>query len=466
VSGLDWDDLPERDYAGYLKRLAIVELLLEEGSSGEAKSRMREQFCHDNLISRRTLANWTARYLKEGPAALLFHRQRGNRSPRNLDAGLRARILDLVAEMPSRSVAKLRRLLRNEPQMAEKMAHVSDRTIYRFLAENGLGLKQRQSMDSLRASRAYHSFQAPHSLALVQGDARDGIWLDTPEGGRRKTYLFVWLDDYSRKILFGKYYLDEKLPCLEDSFKTMVLRWGVPDAVYLDNGNVYISRQFASVLAELRIKGIHHKPYQAHCKGKVEAIQKTIKADFQAEAARAAMHTLQELNTAFWAWAEMDYNRRLHSSTGQSPDERFLSGLQPQQRRVEDLTRFQAMFLWKQRRTITKWGKISLHANLYPVTCRPPTTVVEVRYDPFDLARLLIYEPGTFTLLETTTATKQVSIRAPHVPEESKATKREVSQHSVAYFTRLRQLYLQNLKDQQDVAFHKLQHPTQGDHHE
>ena len=318
-------------------------------------------------------------------------------------------------------------------------------------------------MDSVRAARAYHSFQAPHSLSLVQGDARDGIWLDLPEGGRRKTYLFVWLDDYSRKILFGKYYLDEKLPCLEDSFKTMVLRWGVPDAVYLDNGNVYISRQFASVLAELRIKGIHHKPYQAHCKGKVEAIQKTIKADFQAEAARAGMHTLQELNTAFWAWAEMVYNRRLHSSTGQSPDERFLSGLQPQQRRVEDLSRFQAMFLWKQRRTITKWGKISLHANLYPVTCRPPTTVVEVRYDPFDLARVLIYEPGTFTLLETTTATKQLNTRAPHVPEESKATKREVSQHSVAYFSRLHESYLQQLKDQQQVSFHKLQ---EQDNHE
>jgi len=194
-----------------------------------------------------------------------------------------------------------------------------------------------------------------------------------------------------------------------------------------------------------------------HIKGKVEAIQKTIKADFQAEAARAGMHTLEELNTAFWAWAEMDYNRRLHSSTGQSPDERFLSGLQPAQRRVEDLAAFQAMFLWKQRRTITKWGKISLHANLYPVTCRPPATVVEVRYDPFDLACVSIYEPATLTLLETTTASKQVSTRAPHVPEESKASKREVSQHSVAYFSRLRERYLQHLKDQQQVSFHKLQ---------
>ena len=54
-----------------------------------------------------------------------------------------------------------------------------------------------------------------HTLALVQADARDGIWLDTPEG-RKKTYLFLWIDDFSRKILFGKYYFDEKLTALLD----------------------------------------------------------------------------------------------------------------------------------------------------------------------------------------------------------------------------------------------------------
>lgn len=30
--------------------------------------------------------------------------------------------------------------------------------------------------------------------------------------GEKKTYLFMWVDDYSRKILSGLYYFDEKLP--------------------------------------------------------------------------------------------------------------------------------------------------------------------------------------------------------------------------------------------------------------
>ena len=72
-------------------------------------------------------------------------------------------------------------------------------------------------------------------MALVQADARDGIWLDTP-AGRKKTYLFLWLDDFSRKILFGKYYFDEKLPAMIDSFRYCLLRYGIPVRVYVDGG--------------------------------------------------------------------------------------------------------------------------------------------------------------------------------------------------------------------------------------
>jgi len=314
------------------------------------------------------------------------------------------------------------------------------------------------------AQRAYHSFEAPHSLALVQGDARDGIWIDFPDGKRRKTYLFLWIDDHSRKILFGKYYLDEKLPCMEDSFKYMVLRFGIPVVVYLDNGSVYISRQFRSVVAELRIKQLHHKPYCAFAKGKIEALQKTIKNEFQSEASRAGIKTLEELNSAFWAWAEIEYNTRIHSSTGQTPDERFLQGLPKDHRRVEDLERFQAMFLWKQTRTVTKWGKVSLYANKYPVTTRPPKTVVQVRFDPFDLTTVIIYDPSSTTPLETTTPSKQVARQAPHIPQESRTSERQVSQQSVAYFTQLREKYLQAQRNAQDVSFQSLRPMTEENH--
>jgi putative transposase len=465
VSGIDWNEIPSEVFSAYQRRLQIVELMLDQSIDAPTKRRLREQSRLEMRVSARTIQNWLARYLKRGPAGLLFLRPRRSRSLRLPDERLRQKILALVRELPSRSVPKLRRLLATDPDYATLIGSVSDRSIYRFLQDNALGHKQRQALPGATGSRVYHSFEAPHSLALVQGDARDGIWLDLPDGSHKKTYLFVWIDDFSRKILFGKYYLNEKLPCLEDSFRYMLLRWGIPLVVYLDNGSVYISRQFRSVLAELKIRELHHKPYQAFAKGKVEAVQKTVKNEFQSEAARAGMKTLEELNSAFWAWAEMQYNSRIHSSTGQPPEERFQQGLKEGHPRVQDLAAFQAMFLWKEKRTVTKWGTISLYNNRYPVRCRPPGSVVQVRYDPFDLAELLIYEPDGSARLESTSASKQTTTRAPSIPEESRASSTQISAQSVAYFSGLRQRYLQSHKHGQEVSFRDLNHPDQEQSH-
>jgi transposase InsO family protein len=459
MSGIDWQDIPQPAWEAYCKRLEIVELILDESIDLPTKKKVREQFLADTGYSLRTLQNWLARYLKHGPAGLLFLRPQRLRSLRIKDARLRQKILDLVQESPTRSVPKLRRLLAPDPDYAPLIGALSDRSLYRFLQDNGLGHLQRKAMLQETAPRAYHHFEAPHSLALVQGDARDGIWLDLPDGLRRKTYLFLWIDDFSRKILFGKYYLNEKLPCLEDSFRSMILRWGIPSILYLDNGSVYISGQFRSVLAELRIRGLHHKPFQAYCKGKVEAMNKIIKNEFQSEASRAGMKTLEELNSAFWAWAECEYNTRIHSSTGQAPDERFQQGLPKDHRRVEDLEAFQAMFLWKVPRTVTKWGKVSLHGNQYPVRARPPKSVVQLRYDPFDLSQILIYDPEGRNRLEISSASKQTSTRAPSIPEEARLPPLKVSAQSVAYFSRLRERYLQSQKHNQDISFQNLRDP-------
>jgi putative transposase len=208
--------------------------MLDESIDAPTKRKLREQSLEQTGVSARTIQNWLARYIKRGPVGLLFLRPRRVRSLRLGDEKLRQKTLALVRELPSRSVPKLRRLLAADPDYAAAIAQVSDRSIYRFLQESGLGRHQRRAMLGGTASRVYHSFEAPHSLALVQGDARDGIWLDLLDGSRKKTYLFVWIDDFSRKILFGKYYLNEKLPCLEDSFRYMLLRWGIPLVLYLD----------------------------------------------------------------------------------------------------------------------------------------------------------------------------------------------------------------------------------------
>jgi len=451
---IDWEAIPEKEYRAYTRRLEIVELILDDSIDSETKKRLQQQYCEEIGLSVRTVANYVKRYREKGRLGLLFYRTR-RKSLRIHDEQLRIKIIELVRELPARSVPTLRRLLSEGEQYAEKIGGISDRTIYRFLTENGLTQRERYRLLRESGRRAYHAFEAPHSLALVQADARDGIWLSCPDGKVRKSYLFLWLDDFSRKILFGKYYLSEKLPCLEDSFKYMLLRWGIPFRIYVDNGAVYISRHFMGVLAELEIKQLRHKPYQAHAKGKIEAVNRTVKNDFQAEAALADFHTIEELNSAFWAWVEVVYNKRVHSTTGETPDERFRKGLPEQHRRIDDLQSFGRMFLWKESRTVSKYGKIKLYSNQYPVQKVPHGTVVQVRFDPFDLDEVFIYDAGNH-YLETTSPSKKVTDTAPNIPEESRKSSRKVSQESVAMFTRLREKHRKQLKDAHQMPFSKL----------
>ena len=231
----------------------------------------------------------------------------------------------------------------------------------------------------------------------------------------------------------------------------------------MDSGAVYISRHLLAILVDLQIKQVRHPPYQAYCKGKIEAANKIIKNQFQREAQVAGIRTLDELNSAFWAWMDLEYNPRVLAATGQSPDRRFRDGLPTDHRRVRDLDSFNALFLWRERRTVSKYGRIKLHGNQYPVTSVPHGTVVEVRFDPYDLAQLAIYDAAG-VLLETTSAAKQVSAQVPTIPAESAAKPAQVSTAARDYFTRLRAQHHAALRDRNQTSFSQFH--TTDDHND
>ena len=233
MSGPDfaWEQIPDSVMEAFDERLQLVELLLDPQIEPAAKRAERRRYCEQHRVGGRTIRGYLHRYRKQGPRGLLFYRPQPT-SPRVHDSQLRAKLLDLVNELPTRSIPQLRKLLAADDQLGSKIKRISDRTIYRFLAEQGLTQAVRYRMLAEDSRSSYRSFEAPRSLDLLQADARDGIWLNTPQG-RKKTYLFLWIDDFSRKILFGKYYFDEKLPALMDSFRYCVLRYGVPARCYV-----------------------------------------------------------------------------------------------------------------------------------------------------------------------------------------------------------------------------------------
>ena len=455
MDGIDWKEITEEEQEAWKRRLALVETLLDERIEERERRQTRWAYLREHGVSERTIRTYLKRYREQGPGGLLFHR-RGTQphSPRIHDEPLREKILALIEERPRRTVPQLRRLLTRDPEYRQAIERVSDRTVYRFLNEAGLSQKQRAGKALEDGRRSFHQFQAAASMELVQGDARDGIWLPDAQTGKiRKTYLFLWIDDFSRRILAARYFWDERLPCMEQTFKTMILRWGIPNKVYLDNGKVYVAAQFAFILSQLRIKKIHHRPYQSWCKGKVEAVMKTLKNEFQAEAQRAGFQSLEEINSALWAWIDVEYNRRNHSSTGQPPAERFAQGLPANHRRIEDLTWFEALFLLRERRTVSKYGIVKLAGNQYR-TQVTHGTVVEIRYTPFDLRTVWRFEDGRS--VEILAPHTVINESAPGVPEERSSTQAKVSQAASEYFTALRERQAQLRSDADAPRYDKL----------
>ncbi|GAB6174331.1 hypothetical protein JCM15765_38090 [Paradesulfitobacterium aromaticivorans] len=82
--------------------------------------------------------------------------------------------------------------------------------------------------------------------------------------------LFAIIDDYSRLIVHGEFYWDEKLPRLEDALKKAILRHGVPEQFYCDNGSVFSSHHLVRICARLKIRLSHSRPYRPQGLGYVK----------------------------------------------------------------------------------------------------------------------------------------------------------------------------------------------------
>ena len=104
------------------------------------------------------------------------------------------------------------------------------------------------------------------------------------------------------------------------------------------------------------------------------------------------IRTLDELNEAFVAWMDLDYNQRVHGETGQTPDERWRAGLDAI--RYADDDRLHAAFRWKERRTPDKSGVLSLFGTKYQVGSELRRKHVDVFYDPRNLSEIDVHRHG------------------------------------------------------------------------
>jgi len=214
----------------------------------------------------------------------------------------------------------------------------------------------------------------------------------------------------------AEFFFDEALPRMERVLKVALLRRGVPQALYVDNGQVYSSLQFNAACATLGIERIQTAPYSPEAKGKQERFFETLRLQFLPEVEPSHITTLTELNVSLWAWIECVYHRHEHSETHQTPWARYTAGLD--QVRHADPETVRRAFLWREKRKVRRDATLSLQGNRYQVAPEYAGRTLELRFDPFDLTQVELYLDRTLVGL----ATVVIQNRQRHLAVEHLAT--------------------------------------------
>lgn len=385
-----------------LFRYTLILPILREPSA-RARQQMRQNLAaviyelphsQRRRLSVSTLCRWERAYRAGGFEALKPQPRSDRDQPRAVSAETLDRAEALKREQPfrsARSIATMLSLDQTNPIPEEKLA---DRTLRRHLTKRGATTAQ---LLTEQRPKPYRRFERSAFGDLWQGDAMHGPWLPNPAqpDQQRQVFLFAFIDDHTRLVPHAQFYWNEQLPRLEDCFKRAILRYGLPLAVYVDQGKVYTAKHFNTICATLGIQRILGTPYYPEGRGKIERFFQFVQSDFLPELARAAVTSLADLNQSLLAWLEVVYHRKAHAEIGQAPLERFRHQPNVAARTVDPTTLRQA-FLHRDQRKVTKTATISFQSNRYRVPDYLRGQTLELRYDPFDLSQLELWFQDIF----------------------------------------------------------------------
>jgi len=341
-------------------------------------------------VAAETIRMWVYRFRQHGLEGLR-DKERAQQGIQALTPQQVELICDLKREVPERSLDRIITIAEGTKLVEPGVLRRS--TVHRALRSRGLSARKGRTPDTKDLDR----FEADVPNDLWHSDLLVGPWLPDPDrpGKVRRAYLYAFLDDHSRLLLHGRFSFKGDLPALELVFRRAVQRWGLPRRVYYDNAQVYRSGHMKQIVATL---GIHRivftRPRRPMGNGKIEALNRLIRSAFIAELKASKITTLDALNEAFVAWADLDYNRKIHGETHMTPLDRWREAAD-QARYVDDEMLRQA-FLWKENRTPDKTGVFSLLGVRYQVSARLARQRIQVRYDPEALHEVEIWHRKRF----------------------------------------------------------------------
>ena len=183
-------------------------------------------------------------------------------------------------------------------------------------------------------------------------------------------------------VPYAAFALSENTAAFLPVFKQALLRRGLPERLYVDNGAAFRSQHLALVCAKLGVALIHARPYQPQGKGKLERWFRTVRAQLIARLApEDTASLLAALNRRLWAYVEGEYHQAPHRSLGgETPLERWATG--EAVAFPEPGLDLDALFLFEATRRVQRDRTVSLAGVVYEVDAALVGEKVTLRYDP------------------------------------------------------------------------------------
>lgn len=249
-------------------RMQLLAPLLAEGLDAAKAMKLRQQICEQTGFSDRTLRRYLAQYHADGFMGL---RPKGKNTSTLKEEAIPPYILDqaivLRREVPTRSVSQIIQIL--EWEGIAKPSQIKRSTLQEKLMDRGYSTRHmRMYSDSSITARR---FQKRHRNNLWHSDIKFGPYLPIGINGQKKqVYLVTFLDDATRFVLHGEFYPALDSVIVEDCFRKALMKYGLPEAVYFDNGKQYRNKWMTRTCAKLGVRLVFAKPYSPEATGYVK----------------------------------------------------------------------------------------------------------------------------------------------------------------------------------------------------
>ncbi len=343
----------------------------------------RDEKDEDFQFTWRTIQTWYSRYKKDGITSIKPRPRSDKGKPRKVEP---EKVLEAIEQvLPSfhnstnnksaiyRACIE-RGLLRRE--------EVAINTFSRMVNEYEFLKPQAQTQDKRRLA-----FAKAHANEMWQADTMIGPYV---KNGTKniQTKLIAFIDDASRVCCHGEFFLNENTDALIKTLKSALYKRGVPDAMYVDNGSIYTSKEITQICTRLGCLLCHAPVRDGAAKGKVERFFRTVRQKFLSKALN--LSSLESLNQAFITWVEDDYNSQEHTTLDMRPIDRFgldlsrIRYLPPNQ--VND-----ELFFVEEDRTVLADNTFSFKRIRFEAPRELSCRKIQVRYIRLNFDRAIVY---------------------------------------------------------------------------